>query len=132
MIAESSYWKRDLLRQARYLRDRLNRKRWSEASLAKLERTLLLGFYAIRKLCETHKLSMSTIRHDIPVTSFKPKGSPVTVINWPQLDAHYDLAHPKRGTVNLLFIVNQFIHSYIFLPCYDDRGCVYGVFVSSD
>jgi len=75
---------------------------------------------------------MSTIEHAIPVTSFKSKGSPVTVLNWPQLEAHYDLEHPKKGTVNLLFIVNQFIHSYIFLPCYDDRGCVDGVFVSSD
>ena len=57
MIAESYYWKRELLRVAARLRRRLTQRRWPEASFSVVEMDLMVGFYAIRKLAEAKKIS---------------------------------------------------------------------------
>ena len=57
MIWESAYWKEELLRQAEDLKKRSTQTKWSERSLARLEKTIMIGFYSIRKLIEAKKVS---------------------------------------------------------------------------
>ena len=94
MIDESCYWKNDLLKEADALRDRKKQRRWPEVSFARLEQTIMLGFYSIRKLIEASKLSDSTIYEEIPITTYPWSGKTVTRMNWHKLDQLYDLDSP--------------------------------------
>ncbi|HYW18068.1 MAG TPA: hypothetical protein VE956_01930 [Nodularia sp. (in: cyanobacteria)] len=132
MIYESGFWKDDLLKQAKVLRSRMTQKRWSEKSFARLEQTVMLGFYSIRKLIEAKKLSDSIVNKSINVNAYKWKGQPVTKMNWGDIDKLYDLDAPQPTTKSLVFFCNQFIHSYIFVTSFDDNNCLDGLFISSD
>jgi hypothetical protein len=65
MIYKSSFWKDDLVKQARFLGSKTNQKRWAESSSARLEQAVMLGFYSIRKLNEARKISDSVSRQEI-------------------------------------------------------------------
>jgi hypothetical protein len=52
MIHESHYWKDDLLKSAASLDRRLTQQRWYDGTFADVEKKVMLGFYAIRKLTE--------------------------------------------------------------------------------
>ncbi len=132
MIWESSYWKDELLRQARTLRIRVQQKRWPEASFAKLEQTLMVGFYAVRKLIESKKLTDSLRSKLIQVTELAPTGKPVQLYNWHHIDRLYILDKPKKKKIDLPTLCNQFVHSYIFLPIFDEARKLNGVYVTSD
>lgn len=132
MIWESSYWKDDLLRQAKMLRFRVQHKRWSESSSAKLEQTLMVGFYAVRKLIESKKLTDSLTSKAIQVTEFAAASKPVHLYNWHHIDRLYKLDTPKKAKIDLLSLCHQFVHSYIFLLSFDEDRKLQGVFVTSD
>jgi hypothetical protein len=132
MIWESSYWKDDLLRQAKMLRARVRQRRWPESSSAKVEQTLLGGFYAVRKLIESKKLTDSLKSKAIQVTEFAPAGKTVHLHNWHHIDRLYNLDTPKKAKIDLLSLCDQFVHSYIFLLSFDEGSKLKGVFVTSD
>lgn len=132
MIYESGFWKDDLLKQAKVLRSRMTQKRWTENSFARLEQTVMLGFYSIRKLIEAKKLSDSVVNKCIDVNAYTWKGKPVTKINWGDIDKLYDLDAAQPATEKLIFFCNQFIHSYIFVTSFDENNCLNGLFISSD
>lgn len=132
MIYESGFWKDDLLKQAKVLRSRMTQKRWTENSFARLEQTVMLGFYSIRKLSEAKKISDSVANKGITVKSYAWKGKLVTKMNWGDIDKLYDLDAAQPTTKNLMFFCNQFVHSYVFVTSFDDKNCLDGIFVSSD
>ncbi len=114
MIWESSYWKEDLLRNARRLRSRMSQQRWPERSFARLEQQLMLGFYSIRKLCDSGKLSDSTSGLSVPLTTYPWLGKAVTQMNWHRTSELYDLGNAGSESRDLIFICHQFVHSYVF------------------
>jgi hypothetical protein len=132
MIYESSFWKNDLLKQARFLRSKTNQKRWAESSSARLEQAVMLGFYSIRKLNEARKLSDSVSSQKIVITAYKQTGQVVNRLNWLDIHKSYDLESAQTVAKDLIFLCNQFIHSYIFIEYFDTEGQLKGVFVSSD
>ena len=75
MIWESQFWKEDLARLALQLKKRTGQRRWSERSLAKLEKEVFIGFYAIRKLLESKKLSERLTKTQIPIETFPYTGA---------------------------------------------------------
>ncbi|HDR8995990.1 TPA: hypothetical protein QDB01_001892 [Burkholderia vietnamiensis] len=131
MISESHYWKRPLLRTATWL------ERWrldenvSERDLARIERELFVGFYAIRKLLETFKVSPST-RQRTYLLVWSPGIGTADYMNWHRLDEHFDLDDLHEERHDLMFLCNQFIHSFIFLPTIDEDGALGGVYIASD
>lgn len=131
MICESHYWKRPLLRTATWL------ERWrldenvSERDLARIERELFVGFYAIRKLLETFKVSPST-RQRTYLLVWSPGIGTADYMNWHRLDEHFDLDDLHEERHDLMFLCNQFIHSFIFLPTIDEDGALGGVYIASD
>ena len=60
MIYESSYWKEPLLAAADFLSTIRIDEEDSDDDLARVEREILIGFYSVRKLLDTFKVSSST------------------------------------------------------------------------
>jgi hypothetical protein len=119
------------LRTANWLeRWRLNED-VSERDLARMERELFVGFYAIRKLLETFKVSPSTRRGTYLMISSPGVGT-ADYMNWHRLDEHFDLEAQHEEQRDLTFLCNQFIHSFIFLPAIDEAGALAGVYIASD
>lgn len=132
MIWESSYWKNDLLKNADKLKKRLLQKRWTEISFVNLEKEIFISFYSIRKLVEAKKISNKLASTNINVISYKNNGKIVTHYNWHRIEECFDLEKPNREKQPLSFICNQLIHSYIFMPGFDDKNLLDSIFFSSD
>lgn len=131
VIYESRHWKIPLLRSATWLeRVRLDRDT-DERSLVRVERELFVGFYAIRKLLDTFKVSPST-----RTMAFSLKSSPcvktVDYMNAHKIDELFDLEVTNTEQRDLTFLCNQFVHSYVFVTAQDEDGKLAGAYVSSD
>lgn len=81
MIDESSYWKRELFKIAVDLRRRREERRWPDASLARIELNIMLGFYMIRKLLEARKISDSVAKRRLRLPLYRAIGKRVTYRN---------------------------------------------------
>jgi hypothetical protein len=132
MIDDSYYWKIHLLRQSDELQKRMMQRRWPDSSLARFEQTIMLGFYSVRKLIESKKITNTAVKRSIPVYAYAPTGQKPHLRNWYKIDRLYALDKPAKQNVKLLFLCNQVIHSYVFLPLFDEDGKLSGIFVVSD
>ncbi len=132
MIWESCHWKSDLLKQAASLRKRTVQKRWVDASFARLEQTIMLGFFSIRKLMQSAKLTDMAARQQIAVRSYPPTGKAVTLLNTHRLEQLYDLEEPSERAVSLPFLCNQVIHSYVFEFQFEEGAGPAAILVASD
>jgi hypothetical protein len=135
MIGESRYWKEDLSRRARSLRSRLSQVRWAERSFARTEQDIMLGFYSIRKLLESQKLSDEARGVRVRLIAY-PSKAKAHQLNRHAVGDLYDLEKPREEIRDIIFLCNQFIHSYVFQLTFSDTvsngGALNGAFVSSD
>lgn len=133
MIHESYYWKQPLLKSARWLETVLVDDESSERLLARAEREIFIGFYAVRKLLETFKLSTSTklLTYDLTFFSAKESANP-DYFNRDELEKHYDFDIENSHPRDIGFICNQVIHSYIFIFLLSESGHIAGIYLSSD
>ena len=132
MIWESSYWKEDILRQAAALKKKTKQQRWTDRSYAQLEKTVMLGFYSIRKLLEAKKLTIDVIKTKLSVISFPSLGEAVTLLNWHHFDRLYDFNRPNEQKRSLQWLCNIIVHSYIFSPVFGEQSRFEGLFFNSD
>jgi hypothetical protein len=132
MIWESKYWKDDLLKSAKVLRRITTQTRWPEASFVLVEKTIMLGFYSIRKLLEAKKLSTSFASITIPARLYPSKGGTVTLLNWHHTYRFFDLENPQPAQLKVPDLANQVIHSFIFIPGGDPAGGLSTIQVASD
>jgi hypothetical protein len=132
MIWESAYWKEDLFRQAADLKRSRHQKRWLERSLARLEKTVMIGFYAVRKLIEAKRLSDAIRGSSIHVVQYRPTGKRVNFMNWHRADKLYFLDKPVKSQLTLERLSNIFIHSYTFLPVHNEDDGLEAILVNSD
>jgi hypothetical protein len=132
MIFESAYWKDDLLRRSSLLRRYMTQKRWSGASFAKLEQTVMIGFYSIRKLVEATKLTNALSGASVSIYCYPSKGKAVTRLNRTKVDELYDLDAPRKQNLALVDLCHQFVHSYIFTPVLDESGGLSAIWIASD
>ena len=82
MIHESSYWKEDLLKLAIKLESRLTQNRWGERNLFSVEKEIFFGFYSVRKLIESRKISDSIKTKSYIVNTFKYVGSENSILTF--------------------------------------------------
>jgi len=133
MIFDSHYWRRELRRSIADINIRTRQGRWTEATFGNFERSLMTGFYTVRKLMESKLASAKLTGTNWPLTAFPFKGGHIGAhLIWPDIPERYDLASPKKVSKATGFIANQFIHSYVFTPSFDNSGTLNGVFVSSE
>lgn len=131
MVWESKYWKEPLLDLASKIDLWEKSTDLKEAELADIEREVMIGFYSIRKLAQSNKLSDKTLDESLKVSTY-PNTKKITLINRFHIDQTFDLKAKKIETLNIKYIYNQIIHSYIFLlEESNDRG-LSGIFFNSD
>jgi hypothetical protein len=131
MIYESSYWKDDLLKLAAKLERRLVQTRWGEKNYYTIEREIFLGFYSIRKLIESNKVSKSIAVKTYKVHEFPSQGKPESIFNDFKPD-QYDFSKSKPIEITIISLCNQFIHSHYFLPFFPIGKNLIGFFICSD
>ncbi|MBY5967247.1 hypothetical protein [Halomonas denitrificans] len=129
MIYESSYWKEPLLKTATWLRRVRLGKNVRESTLIKVEKELFIGFYSVRKLLETVKVSDSTKKEKFELI-WHPNKKPVDWLNHHVVEDHYDLEKSSQESKGIGFVCNLFIHSYVFTLVGENK--IEGVFVASD
>lgn len=133
MIYESEFWKKDLKKQADFLGTLLKHRPWGSTTQGRLEQSIMLGFYAIRKLGEAHVLSDATLRQEIQLKAYLPTGKDVTYRNWDKVDELYEMENPSGVTKDLIFLCHQFVHSYVFMAVMKDRPQgLFGILFCSD
>lgn len=134
MISDSIPWKDELERVAQRLESKANQKRWTERSSFLVERDVMFSAYAIRKLCESFKVSDALRRAQFPVVRFDLTGPKVPDV----FDRHefwdlYDIAKGTRQTLSLPAVCNQLIHSWVWSLSADENSELFdGFYVSSD
>src|SRR2546423_10625839 len=133
MIWDSVPWKRDLLRDAELL------ARWSTKRHAAwvrqdfiIEKKVFLAAYAIRKLFEAEKLRTALKQVNLKCVSYPRKVTTLTPLNSHQVDRHYDFGEPTEVLINIRTLVDQIIHSHVFMLTADKLEHIDGFLVASD
>jgi len=127
MIHESSFWKDDLIKLADRLELRLVQTRWGNKNLYTLEKEIFLGFYSIRKLIESQKVSDSLKTKSYEINEFPYQGFPESITTHFKV-GDYDLSKAKRVRITINQLCNQFIHSHHFLPFLSNEKNLVGFF----
>lgn len=131
MIDDSYPWKKSLLNAATWLdRLRMDEKNASR-SLVRIEKELFIGFYAIRKLLDTFKVTDKTKAKTFDL-KWSPRIRTVDYLNWHRIDKNFDLKTKRSETRSIRFLCDQFVHSYVFVIQLGRGGRLSGVYVSSD
>jgi hypothetical protein len=102
-----------------------------EQALVRVERELFIGFYAIRKLFETFKVSRRRRAMEFSMIS-SPCVKSVDYTNKQRIEEPFDLNIKNTEQHDLGFICNQFIHSYIFSSVWAEDQMLAGLFICSD
>lgn len=131
MIYESSFWKNDLIKIANKLELRLIQTRWGDKNLYTLEKEIFLGFYSIRKLIESKKVSDSLKTKIYDINEFPYQGDTESIITHFKVE-DYDLSKGKKASITIGQLCNQFIHSHHFLPFLPNGKNLIGFFFCSD
>ena len=132
MIDQAGFWQSDLLRRAQELQRRRHQKVWRDQSLGRLEQLVMVGFYCVRKLIESRKLSSQLLADTIRLDAFKPRSKSVTLLNWHRLHELYDFEQVNVTNISLVDLCHQFVHSYVFCPVFSTRGALSGILIASD
>ena len=131
MIHESSYWKDDLLKLASRLERRLIQARWGEKNFYTIEKEIFIGFYSIRKLIESKKVSDNISKKKYHIHEFPYCGNPASILTHIK-EAEYDFSNLKNTEISIYDICNQFIHSHHFVPFIPNGKNLIGFFFCSD
>ena len=129
MIWDSSFWKKPLLDAATWLQRVRFRENTRERTYVRIEKEIFIGFYTIRKLLDTFKVSDST-KTAMYNIAWHPNIKPVDYLNWHRIDKLYDLERSSTETRDIGFLCNLFVHSFIFVVSGEER--LDGVYVASD
>jgi hypothetical protein len=93
----------------------------------------MVGFFYVRKLIDSRKLSRDFADRQITLRAYPSTGKHVHLLNARHnLDEFFDMGTHQHETLNIEQIANQVIHSYIFYLVTDELGPLQGVLVASD
>ena len=133
MIYESHPWRADLKRFARTLANARTMTMENESESARVERAVMYGFFALRKLEESDKLTKDTQSQTLKWHRFPAIiGKRMPRHKRQELDDYFDMLSPERVQLSPRELANQVIHSYVFTHLVDSRDRLRGVFVASD
>ena len=131
MIFNTHYWKRELERLALILRGHLAQRRWVAASEASVEKSVMLGFYAIRKMLESFDRALKAPGH-LRVTTFPRRKVKLSPIVFPDVAEAFDLMRPTSVSLPTREVCHEIIHSHFFSIWVDPHRSLRGVFFASD
>ncbi|MEX2485054.1 MAG: hypothetical protein WED10_10855 [Brumimicrobium sp.] len=131
MIFESHYWKDPLLELVLKIQEWEQNKNLREPELSDIERELMVGFYSVRKLAQSNKLSDKILDENLKVLVF-PNIKKVNLMNKFWIQKNFDLQSSTEKSLNIKFLYNQIIHSYIFVISESQAGGLNGINFCSD
>lgn len=112
-MIESKYWKIDLLSHSHKLKEKNSVKRWSAKAQVKFEKEIIVSFFIIRKLIESHKISKATRDTKLQLLAFPRTSKEINNFNYWDIDEFFDLSRSVKVTKSIKFIANQLIHSLV-------------------
>jgi hypothetical protein len=133
VINDSVPWREQLLRSADELERRKTQRRWTERTSFLVEREIMVGCYAIRKLHEARRGSDVLAARKWEVTRHA-----LTSARRPDIWAretpweYYDFPHGISAMLSVTDLCNQVIHSYIWMLSATEAGNFDGIYVASD
>jgi len=131
MIWESAPWKDGLLKDANLL------ERWASKTSKPAQRHLIfekkvfLAAYAVRKLFEADKVCTVLHERPVPCFSYPRTDSDLTHLNWDRLEEHFNWDAGASACLSATALVNQIIHSLVFMLRVDEGDHVDGFLVTS-
>jgi hypothetical protein len=121
------YWLDDLKSSAHFLENLYRSQDWSDKLEYEVEKSIFVGFYAIRKLQENGHLTQSITSLNWTLTAY-PSHVEATSEKWIR---NYNHSIGSAKTFSLKKICHQFVHSVHFSPFVPDgKFCVGFYFVS--
>ena len=133
MSTASHPWKQHLLKQAETMEKLRGVKRLAAPSAIKLEESVVLGFYAIRRLIGGSLLPESLVRRPIPMTAFPARRASGAIrLGDEEVKELYDFAAGRAVSHDLIFLCHQVLHNCTFTPQFDAGHAVMGILVTSD
>jgi len=132
MIHDSSYWKNALRKHAEMLSGKLEQRIWRDSSFAKVEQSVMMSCYIVRKLAEAKKIADAKFQKPLAMRSFRATGETVDFLNSHKIDALYQLKDGTDVTKPLSYVANQLIHSFVFVPIFEVSGKIHGIAFNSD
>ena len=132
MISDSVPWREHLWKAATALEKRASSVRWTDRTSFLVERDLMNGMFAIRRLIESAKTSSNLPKERVscgmhPLTGRVPK----IYDRWSFWE-HYDMESKQQTQLTVTELVTIFIHSFVldFYPTSEDGQAM--IWVVSD
>lgn len=132
MIIESIYWKEELHRIYDNIMPVAKPPRWSERRYNVLLRDITIGFFIIRKMIELNKVSSKIQNGLYCIFACNSICGKITRLNKFEIFELYDIDNEIEETKNILYIANQFIHSYTGIALRDRSRNWSDIYVVSD
>lgn len=132
MIFESHYWKEELYKNYLVIAHSKSSTNMSESDFFKIEKSIMLGAYIIRKLQEAQKIPTQLLKKNEEILTAKSNGKQVDLMNWHKIDQLYYLNFLTPICKKRREIINQIIHSYSFIISFDNNDLFDGFFINSD
>ena len=137
MILESWVWKKELKKELSkfikliksdkniYLKNDYDDEEYDLFNL-KVEKFFFTSFFIIRKLLEAKKLSNSVCKLTINCDAYPKVPRPQRLLDYYgqtcDINENYDLDRQLNVTLTLYNLCNIFVHSYVFLPCIEEKS----------
>jgi hypothetical protein len=138
VIFNSHYWRAELGRLAATLRRHTKQRRWpaaSGASDASVEKCVMLGFSAIRKMSDKTTFQPVKIpgRPKIQVIVFpRNTDQKLSSISWPSVEEAFWLTRPASTSLPVITLCNQIVHTHYFALWFNPSNRLRGIFFCSD
>jgi hypothetical protein len=132
LIWDSAPWKRALLRDAGMLERWAVRKGKPERQGFIFEQKIFLSAYAIRKLFDARKVSDGLLKYTLACKRFQRTKKEISPLNAHRIDEHYVLDKPQGFKALGRRLLDQVIHSHVFILSSNKGGVVDGFFITSD
>lgn len=135
MLTSALHWKQELVRSAARLEKKATQKRWTDRTAFIVERDVMVGAYAIRKLLETpgrvsnqvRTLQVPVLSHSLDTTM---RVTWWTALHWWEL---YDMETYSKQRIPLRHFCNSLIHSFVFsFHSTPNNDGLAGVFANSE
>lgn len=132
MISESFYWKKELYDCYTKLAKFINGKKWFETSFVNAEKAIMLSAYIIRKLNDAEKIPPDFLSKKINLTKYSSNNKLIDHYTCHRIDSNYQLEHKESETKDILYFLDQIIHSFTFMFGFSDANKPEGFYFNSD
>jgi hypothetical protein len=132
MPTTSHPWKQTLEHQAKALQELMKPHRLSDASLVRLEETVVLGCYTIRRLINGFLLPDSHRNQPVYMSAFPRRPHSSSLLGDEPLRIRYDLDAGRSVQHDPIFLCHQVLQNCVFEPWLTPDNQLEGIYVTSD